>query len=62
MDKQLSSLGAYIDYLYYCPHHPDGGFPEEIKKFKIDCECRKPKPGLILAASKAFNIDLIKAG
>ena len=58
MDNQLSSHGAYIDYLYYCPHHPDGGFPEEIKKFKIDCECRKPKPGLILEASKAFNIDL----
>ena len=58
MDNQLSSQGAYIDYLYYCPHHPDGGFPEEVKEFKIECECRKPKPGLILAASKAFNIDL----
>ena len=58
MDKQLGDMGAYIDYLYYCPHHPDGGFPEEIKEFKIKCECRKPKPGMILEASKRFNIDL----
>lgn len=58
MDKQLGEMGAYIDYLYYCPHHPDGGFPEEIKKFKIKCKCRKPKPGMIIEASKRFNIDL----
>ena len=61
MDKQLGDMGAYIDYLYYCPHHPDGGFPEEIKEFKVKCKCRKPEPGMILEASRRFNIDLTKS-
>jgi len=61
--KKLQTLlgehGAYIDGLYYCPHHPDKGFEGEIPELKIQCECRKPKPGLVLKAAKDFNIDLI---
>ena len=38
----LGKAGAYIDDLYYCPHHPDKGFPNEIKALKKSCECRKP--------------------
>ncbi len=58
METLLGNEGAYIDGLYYCPHHPDSGFEGEIKELKIDCECRKPKPGLIYAAASDLNIDL----
>jgi len=58
METNLGKHGAYIDGLFYCPHHPDKGFSGERAEYKIDCECRKPKPGLILTAAKKFNIDL----
>ena len=58
MQTLLGKDGAYIDGLYYCPHHPDKGFVGERIEYKINCECRKPKPGLILQAAKDFNIDL----
>ena len=58
METILGQDGAYIDGLYYCPHHPDKGFEGEVVELKFDCECRKPKPGLILSAAKDFNIDL----
>lgn len=58
METLLGHDGAYIDGLYYCPHHPDKGFDGEIKELKIECECRKPKIGMIMKAAKDFNIDL----
>ena len=58
METLLGKCGAYLDGVYYCPHHPDKGFEGEIKELKIDCECRKPKPGLLLKAANDFNIDL----
>ena len=58
METLLGAEGAYIDGLYYCPHHPDKGFEGEVAELKIDCDCRKPKPGLILRAAKDFNIDV----
>lgn len=58
METLLGAEGAYIDGLYYCPHHPDKGFEGEVIELKIDCECRKPKPGLILRASRDFNIEI----
>ena len=58
METLLGQDGAYIDGLYICPHHPDRGFDGEIKELKIECECRKPKPGMLLKAAKDFNIDL----
>ena len=54
----LGRDGAYIDAIYVCPHHPDKGFEGERPEYKIDCDCRKPKPGLLLQAAKDFNIDL----
>ena len=54
----LGAGGAYLDALYYCPHHPDKGFPGEVPELKIDCDCRKPKIGLLLRAKKDLNIDL----
>jgi len=58
METLLGMKGAYIDGLYFCPHHPDSGFEGEIKELKIDCDCRKPKPGMLLRAAKDHNIDL----
>lgn len=58
METILGTKGAFVDAIYYCPHHPHGGFKGEVSELKIDCECRKPKPGMILQAAKDFNIDL----
>lgn len=58
METLLGKDGAYIDGLYICPHHPDKGFGGERPEYKFDCDCRKPKPGLLLSAAKDFNIDL----
>jgi D-glycero-D-manno-heptose 1,7-bisphosphate phosphatase len=58
METLLGMEGAYIDGLYYCPHHPHKGYDGEIAELKIDCDCRKPKPGMLLRAAKEFNIDL----
>ena len=58
MGTLLGLEGAFVDALYVCPHHPDRGFPGERPEYKIDCGCRKPKPGLLLRAAKELNIDL----
>lgn len=50
--------GAYLDDIFYCPHHPHKGYDGERAEYKIDCECRKPKPGMLLQAAKKYNIDL----
>ena len=61
METELGSLGAFIDDLFYCPHHPDGGFPGERAEYKTDCDCRKPKPGMLLKAAEKYNIDLAQS-
>jgi D,D-heptose 1,7-bisphosphate phosphatase len=59
MERLLADeAGAFVDAIYYCPHHPHGGFPEENPAYKVDCSCRKPKPGMLLAAAQRFNIDM----
>lgn len=58
MHTLLGQNGAYLNGLYFCPHHPDSGFAGEVKELKIDCDCRKPKTGLVKAAQERFNIDL----
>ena len=58
METLLGSKGAYLDAIYYCPHHPHKGFRGEVPELKIDCECRKPKPGMLLQAADEYNIDL----
>lgn len=58
METLLGQEGAYINTLYYCPHHPHKGYAGEIPELKIDCNCRKPKPGMILKAAEEYNIDL----
>lgn len=58
METLLGKEGAYIDGIYYCPHHPHKGYEGEIPELKIECDCRKPKPGMLLKAMKKFNIDI----
>lgn len=61
MEALLGKDGAYLDGIYFCPHHPHKGFEGEIPELKVECECRKPKPGMLLQAAKDFNIDLSKS-
>ena len=58
METLLGQAGAYIDDIFYCPHHPHKGYEGERPEYKIECECRKPKPGMLLAAAEKYNIDL----
>lgn len=58
MGTELGKEGAFLDAIYVCPHHKDKGFEGERFEYKFDCECRKPKSGLFLQASKDFNINL----
>ena len=58
METLLGNEGAFLNAIYFCPHHPDKGFEGERPEFKFDCDCRKPKPGMLLKAAKDFNIDL----
>ena len=51
---ELNRSGAYLDAIYYCPHHPSSGNPS----YRLDCDCRKPKPGMLLRAALEFEIDL----
>lgn len=52
MDWSLADRGVDLDGIYYCPHHPEGK-----GEFKQDCDCRKPKAGMLLQAIKELNID-----
>lgn len=61
METLLGKEGAYLDGIYFCPHHPHSGYEGEVKELKIDCECRKPKPGMLLKAAQDLNIDLSKS-
>jgi len=54
MDWSMSDRGVDLDGIYYCPHHSEEGQGE----FKIDCECRKPKPGMLMNAIEDLNIDI----
>lgn len=53
MEEKLLQEGIKIEKCYYCPHHAEHG----MGKYKIDCECRKPKPGMLLEGIKEFNIN-----
>ena len=61
METELGRAGAFVDAIYICPHHKDKGFEGERPEYKFDCDCRKPKPGLLFRAANDFNIDLPKS-
>jgi D-glycero-D-manno-heptose 1,7-bisphosphate phosphatase len=54
LNRELEAGGAHLDAIYYCAHHPTVGEPP----YRFDCDCRKPKPGLIERAAKDLEIDL----
>lgn len=58
LETLIGKDGAYLDRIYFCPHHPDSGYVNEVKELKIDCNCRKPKLGMIEQAVSDLNIDL----
>lgn len=58
METLLGREGAYLDAIYFCPHHPHKGYEGEIPELKVECDCRKPKAGMLLKAAEDFNIDL----
>ena len=53
MQQELQPYGAKIEKFYYCPHHKEGKVPE----YTCDCNCRKPKPGMLLQAYEDFPVD-----
>src|SRR5690606_7308456 len=58
LETLLGRDGAYLDAIYYCPHHPEKGFPGERTELKVACSCRKPEPGLVKKATGDMNLDL----
>jgi D-glycero-D-manno-heptose 1,7-bisphosphate phosphatase len=54
MERELARGGAKLSGIYYCPHHPTEGAPP----FRRECECRKPKPGMLIAAARDLGLDL----
>ncbi len=58
LETLLGAEHAYLNAIYFCPHHPDGGYPEERKEYKIKCDCRKPAAGMLIKAEKEWNIDM----
>jgi len=61
LETLLGAEHAYLDGLYYCPHHPDPGFAGERPELKMACDCRKPGIGLIRRAALELNIDLARS-
>ena len=58
MLNTINDNNGKIDKIYFCPHHPAKGFPNENKKYKVICSCRKPKPGMYLEIANELNISL----
>lgn len=54
MHQELAAYDAHLDAVYYCLHHPDAAVPA----YRVECDCRKPRPGLLLQASEEWNIAL----
>jgi D,D-heptose 1,7-bisphosphate phosphatase len=58
MMDDLKAQGAYLDGIYYCPHHPAYDKSKGNSLFIQDCNCRKPKPGMLKQAAEELNLDL----
>ena len=58
LESLLGREHAFLDRIYFCPHHPEKGFPGERPELKFDCACRKPKTGMLTRAVEELNIDL----
>lgn len=61
LETLLGREHAFLDRIYFCPHHPEKGFPGERAELKITCSCRKPEPGMVFNAQRDLNIDLAQS-
>ncbi|MBS0426084.1 MAG: HAD-IIIA family hydrolase [Proteobacteria bacterium] len=61
LESRLGEEGAYLDAIYFCPHHPDSGFPGEVVALKVACDCRKPATGMMREAMAAMNIQVTES-
>ena len=61
LESLLGLEHAFLDRIYYCPHHPEKGFPGERPELKITCDCRKPKTGMVARAVAELNLDLAQS-
>ena len=61
MTDEFRKNDIIISKVYFCPHHPEKGFAGERAELKVECECRKPAPGMILKAAKDLNLDLSRS-
>ena len=57
IEERMKEGGALIDAFYYCPHHPAA----EVEKYRRDCDCRKPAPGMLRQAAADLDIDLTRS-
>lgn len=57
MNGKLAEAGAHVDGIYCCPHHPEA----KEERFRLACDCRKPKPGLFLKAAAELDLDLARS-
>jgi D,D-heptose 1,7-bisphosphate phosphatase len=55
--EQLRAQGGHVDAVYFCPHHPHAN----VEAYRMSCDCRKPAPGMMLAAAHEYDIDLSKS-
>ena len=58
LETELGKEGAFVNDIFFCPHHPDKGYEGEIPELKINCDCRKPKTGMLIKAAGKYNINL----
>ena len=54
VEDNLAKENARIDAMYYCPHHPEA----KVEKYRVDCDCRKPKPGMLLRVERELGVNL----
>ncbi len=57
LQAKLAEEGARLDAIYCCPHHPTEG----LGRWRVECECRKPRPGLVLQAARELGLDLARS-
>jgi D-glycero-D-manno-heptose 1,7-bisphosphate phosphatase len=57
LDRQVQAAGGRIEGFFYCPHHPNADLPD----YRVACECRKPRPGMLLQAADIHGIDLARS-
>ena len=57
MSGEFKKRGISIERFYFCPHHPEA----TVKTYRLDCSCRKPKPGMFERAARELNIDIAES-